>query len=948
MLWLCALARAGEPAEITIPALSGPLIIDGKLDDDIWRNAGILSLAPKERSPVSGGEVRIAVRGNYLCMSARLPEPDRVVAHSTGRNPGWWSEDMIKLDLRLYSVAMRRNLNLSLSVNPFGAYEFKGADGIETSTMAAATASPGEWTIEAAIPLDGLSQIGFMHVQRVRASRPEMPELEWNWPAPNEYATMQLAASTVPEAPALYSQAVHSRAAPQTQIPAPAELAWIPGNVWTQSEHERLRVSQMLENSLHARMAVIAEAEKRDWQKVESRESWQHFRDQRLSALRNWLGPMPPRTPLRTAVTHRADSGYGFVIENLVFESRPQLLVTANLYLPEKPSGKVPAIVVVHSHHAPKTQFELQDLGMTWARSGTAVLIMDQLCAGERSQSQPWPRESYYGRYALGNQLLLAGESLMKWMVWDLMRGIDLLLDRPEIDATRIILLGAVAGGGDPAAVTAALDPRVAAAIPFNFGEAGPEEHYTSGPRGYDFETAWPGWGEWETTRCLPRSVVDQFFPWFICASVAPRPFLYSFEIAWPDGVEREPAWTRYQKVFALYRARDLLAEVHGFGPFPGPGECTNVGTLLRKRIYPVLERWFNLPAPGAEFHRPLPEPALRCLTPALAAERNPKSASSMALAMARMSPARSRSLPLAQLRAALREKLGDIEPVRNPNVTPLWTKAVTQVRVEALAIESAPGILVPVYLLKPEGASSIVPVVIAVAQAGKARFLSQRGRDIVALLRRNSAVCLLDVRSTGELAATSGRGPGAMDAAASEFMLGQTLLGAQLKDFRTVLHYLASRSDLDGDHIALWGDSFAETNSADFQFDQSEMQEPGPVPQHQAEPLGALLALLACLYEDHVSAIAARGGLTSFISVLEDRFSHVPEDIVVPGILRTADIPDIIETQRSRPVLLERFVDGRNRPAMPPVKGSPRLTIRENAAEGDVASWLVSHNPAR
>ena len=107
---------------------------------------------------------------------------------------------------------------------------------------------------------------------------------------------------------------------------------------------------------------------------------------------------------------------------------------------------------MVHSHHAPKVQSELQDMGMTWARSGTAVFIMDQFGAGERLQSQPWPRESYYSRYALGMQLYLAGESLSKWMVWDLMRGIDLLLERPEMDPNRIVLLGAVAGGGDPAA----------------------------------------------------------------------------------------------------------------------------------------------------------------------------------------------------------------------------------------------------------------------------------------------------------------------------------------------------------------------------------------------------------------------------------------------------------------------------------------------------------------
>ena len=64
----------------------------------------------------------------------------------------------------------------------------------------------------------------------------------------------------------------------------------------------------------------------------------------------------------------------------------------------------------------------------------------------------------------------------MGWMVWDLMRGVDLLLARPGIDKDRIILLGAVAGGGDPAAVTAALDPRVTAVVPFNFG--GPQPEY--------------------------------------------------------------------------------------------------------------------------------------------------------------------------------------------------------------------------------------------------------------------------------------------------------------------------------------------------------------------------------------------------------------------------------------------------------------------------------------
>src|SRR5262245_66633439 len=79
-------------------------------------------------------------------------------------------------------------------------------------------------------------------------------------------------------------------------------------------------------------------------------------------------------------------------------------------------------------------------------------------------------RQDYYFRYNVGMQLHLIGDSLMGWMVWDLTRGVDLLLGLPGIDKDRIILLGAVAGGGDPPAVTAALDTRIAAVVPFNFG----------------------------------------------------------------------------------------------------------------------------------------------------------------------------------------------------------------------------------------------------------------------------------------------------------------------------------------------------------------------------------------------------------------------------------------------------------------------------------------------
>jgi hypothetical protein len=958
VLLLCtATALGAEAPSVTIPSISGALTIDGQPDEPVWQGARVFPLVSSEfGSPFpAGGEARIATRGGYLCLSARIPEPDRVVAHSTGRNPNWWSEDLVTWNIRAQDTAVRRHLSLSLTVNPVSAYRLLGADGVPSleaggRVLVASHLGRGEWAVEAAIPLERLGQIGFIDIQRVRAPRPDTPELRWYWPAANERATFQFAALTHDSAPDFHA-AEHGPSSSTSSQPA---TALAPKNAWTEEQRNQLKVSRMLENSLRSRMSAIAEEEKRAWQKVDSREAWERFRDDRLAALRRSLGPWPERTPLRPVVTHRADYGDGFVIENLVYESRPHLMVTANLYLPARVSGKIPAIVVVHAHHAPKTQSELQDLGMTWARSGTAVLVLDQLCAGERSQSQPWNRESYYGRYATGNQLLLAGESLMKWMVWDLMRSIDVLLERPYIDPKRIIMLGAVAGGGDPAAVTAALDPRIAAVIPFNFGEAGPEEHYTEGPRGYPFDTAWPGWGEWETTRCLPRSSVDQFFPWLVCAAVAPRPFLYSFEIDWPEDVEHEPMWARYKKVFDLYGARDHLAEVHGLGPFPGPGECTNVGTLLRGRFYPILTRWLEVPTPAVEYQNPRADSELMCLTPAVAAERKPKPASTIAfeLARQRLSAARSRKLSVQELRAAIKEKLGDIEPSLKPSVQLLWEKPAAEASVEALAIETAPGITLPVILLKPpHPVAKRAPAVLAVGEGGKARFLAERGAELSSLLRNGFEICLLDVRGTGEAASTLSREPNAMGLAVTELMLGETMLGARLKDVRTVFRYLASRPDTDPAQISLWGDSFAPTNSDDFAFDQSAMQQAGPFAQRQSEPMGALVALLAGLYEDRVAAIAARGGLISFLSVLEDRFCHLPQDVIVPGILEAADVPDIVAVQGSRPILLEGFVDGRNKAARdarlrsefaPALKASRHLVIRDTPEETTLPAWLA------
>lgn len=55
--------------------------------------------------------------------------------------------------------------------------------------------------------------------------------------------------------------------------------------------------------------------------------------------VRNCFGPFPEKTPLRVQITGTVDRE-SYRIEKILFESRPGLLVTGNLYLPKGAAGR--------------------------------------------------------------------------------------------------------------------------------------------------------------------------------------------------------------------------------------------------------------------------------------------------------------------------------------------------------------------------------------------------------------------------------------------------------------------------------------------------------------------------------------------------------------------------------------------------------------------------------
>lgn len=213
----------------------------------------------------------------------------------------------------------------------------------------------------------------------------------------------------------------------------------------------------LLNKMLEARVKDLAA------RRIPSRRSEHEARlpEQKL-ALAKALGlhPAPPKTDLNAQVTgilHRE----GYRIEKLRYESRPGLLVTAHLYLPEK-EGKFPLILCPHGHwEFKKSTPVVQARCIGLALLGFAALLVD-------SPGVSWDDNDQNERKAMGTHddpWLCMGAPVQGQYVWDLVRGLDYCETRPEIDASKVGITGA-SGGGTATMLAFAFDERISAAAP--------------------------------------------------------------------------------------------------------------------------------------------------------------------------------------------------------------------------------------------------------------------------------------------------------------------------------------------------------------------------------------------------------------------------------------------------------------------------------------------------
>src|SRR5688572_24186222 len=290
--------------------------------------------------------------------------------------------------------------------------------------------------------------------------------------------------------------------------------------------------------------------------------------------VREAFGPFPEKTPLNARVTKVVERD-AYTIENVLFESRPGFLVSANLYIPKGRRFPLPGVVGSCGHSANGKAIDTyQSFCQGLARLGYVVLIFDPIGQGERMQyvDANWKPTRGTGtaehNYA-GIQQVLVDERFCTWRAWDGVRALDYLVTRKEVDTRHLGITGN-SGGGTMTTWLCGLDDRWTMAAPSCFVTE--LRRNMENELGADMEQIPP--------RALALGLDHEDF----LTALAPKPVIVlAKEKDYFDARGNEAAYQRLKRLYRLLGAEDNVSY------FIGP---TYHGYSQENRE--AMYRWFN------------------------------------------------------------------------------------------------------------------------------------------------------------------------------------------------------------------------------------------------------------------------------------------------------------------------------------------------------------------
>jgi cephalosporin-C deacetylase-like acetyl esterase len=601
--------------------------------------------------------------------------------------------------------------------------------------------------------------------------------------------------------------------------------------------------------------------------------------------LLSMLGEFPQKTPL-DAVTVKSAEKDGYHVENIMFQSRPEFWVTGNLYVPTTGSGRFPAIISPCGHYPlARMTPQYQSAYISLAKSGFVVLSYDPIGQGERRQY--WNPATgvtdvggpVFEHSMAGQLLLLLGENLTNYLVWDGMCAIDYLSTRPEVDAERIGCAGH-SGGGTLTKFLAAADPRVRCAAILEGGTA----------------NQWPARsiGIADIEQNLFPAALDGVDNADLHAAIAPRPLLVGIE-SYNAGFNSaaDAIRSRYRQLGAEEKFDTVAADdPHAWTP------------KLRRVTTDWFSRWFygrNGLQEEAAFETNRPED-LYC-TPDGSLLHSHKGATIFSIISAKVTdlPPHQNSLNTNADLTAHRQQVCDrlcsllhYQKQEQPlGVRHVVTTPREGYRIEKIEFLSESGIYIPAWVFVPEDHNKIWPTVLYLNDEGVQSDGMEYGGEegpglkhgiLDQLARSGYLVIAADVRGIGAT-----RASGASSLSSGEYgqlfdmdtgmsyaawSMGRSLLGMRVQDVVRCVDYTMQRDGVDKQRFYVIGKGQA-----------------------------GLWCLYAAALDERIPNLICSRSLLSYRALAQsDRYLY-GADVFVPEILQHFDLPDAAAVIAPRPL---------------------------------------------
>lgn len=169
-----------------------------------------------------------------------------------------------------------------------------------------------------------------------------------------------------------------------------------------------------------------------------------------------------PRVPLAAETRAMADPEPGLAAQHVSFAADRAGRVPALLIKRQGAATRSPVVILLHGTGGNKEG--LSAYLARFARRGFVAVAIDARYHGEREDRATGMSSTY--EKALARAYTTKGEHPFLYdTVWDVMRLIDYLATRDDVDASRIGLTG-FSKGGMETYLAAAVDPRITAAVP--------------------------------------------------------------------------------------------------------------------------------------------------------------------------------------------------------------------------------------------------------------------------------------------------------------------------------------------------------------------------------------------------------------------------------------------------------------------------------------------------